>query len=404
MPHYYYKAHDKSGILIRGRTESITKEKLTTDLEKIGYYVISVDEGRVFSFWKDFLQKLRPITWFELVTFTRHLATMLRSGFPLLQALSGIARQTENKKMRAVVEQIVHDVEGGGSFSDAIEKYPHIFSVMFINMVRAGEASGNLTEILQRLSLLARSEAEIKTKIRSATTYPLVIIIIAISAVTFILIKVLPKFITIFETSDVRLPAPTVILLSMSHFVQTYWYLPPLVIIAGIIIIKKWIGTRAGRYNFDSFRLNIPIFGELTLKICVSRFSRVLGALVQSGVPLLQSLRIVEHVVGNQVVAEVIRSAHSSVTEGGSLAEPFRLTGIFPDMVVRMIGAGEETGRLDEMLTDVADFYDNEVEYTIRNLTSLLEPAMVVIMGGVVGFIALSVLLPIFNMVKILRR
>ena len=404
MPHYYYKAENKSGTLMRGHADSETKEKLVSSLEKIGYSVISIEGGRIFGSWKDFLQKLKPITWFEIVTFTRHLSTMLRSGFPLLQALTAIEKQTENRKMKLVVEEIVRDVEGGRSFSDALEKYPHTFSAMFINMVRAGEVSGTLTEILERLSLLAKSEAEVKTKIRSATTYPLVVIIVAISAVTFILTRVLPKFVAIFETSGVKLPVPTLILLSISHFIQTYWYLPPLAIVAGIFILRSWIATRAGRYKFDSFRLSIPIFGELMLKICISRFSLILGALVKSGVPLLQSLKIVEGVVGNQVIAEVIRNASSSVTEGGSLVEPFRLTGIFPEMVVRMMSVGEETGRLEEMLSDIADFYDNEVEYTIRNLTSLLEPAMVIFMGSIVGFIALSVLLPIFNMVRIIRR
>ena len=405
MPHYYYKAHDKSGMLMRGHAESETRENLISNLEKIGYYVTSISAGGgVFNFPREFLQKFRPITWFEMVTFTRHLATMLRSGFPLLQALIGIAKQTDNRKMRLVVEGLVSEVQLGSSFSAAVEKYPDVFSGMFISMVRAGEASGTLTEILQRLALLAKSEAETRTKIRSATTYPLVVVIVAISAVTFIIIKVLPKFTAIFESSGAKLPVPTVILLSISHFIQAYWYVPLVVITAGIFIVRNWTKTKSGRYKFDFFRLKIPIFGDLMLKISISRFTRILGVLVQSGVPLLQSLGIVENVVGNQAVAEVVQNARGSVTEGGSLAEPFRLTGIFPEMVVRMINAGEETGRLDEMLGDIADFYDSEVEYTIRNLTALLEPVMVIVMGAIVGFIALSVLLPIFNIVRIIRR
>ena len=328
---------------------------------------------------------------------------MINAGLSLLEGLSGLRKQTQNRKLKLAIEDIIERIRTGSAFSQALAAYPFIFGEMYVNMVRAGEEGGILGGILERLSLLATHEAEIKSKIKAAITYPLVIISMAILVVTFLLIFVMPRFINIFESAGTELPLPTKILLGFSYILRYRWYVLLILLVAAVSAVRSWIRTEKGRYRFDQIRLSLPVVGPLYLKVLVSRFTRLLGSLCKSGVPLLHSIEVVGRTINNKVLSQVITGTKKGITEGQSLSEPLTLSGIFPPMVTQMVAAGEQSGKLDDMLTEVSDFYDVELEYSIRNLTSIMEPAMIIIMGVIVGFIALSVLLPIFNLVKLFK-
>ncbi|MEA3328655.1 MAG: type II secretion system F family protein [Candidatus Omnitrophota bacterium] len=404
MPIYNYKVRDEKGGIISSTLEYDSEEKLSAGLEKIGLYVISITDitGRSSKLLK-IVDRFRGISNLDLIIFTRQVSIMLKSGLTLLDSLTGVFKQTRHKKLKAVIKDVVERIRSGSSFSQAIQAHSSIFGEMYINMVRAGETSGILDNIMERLSALATHEAEIKNKIRAAVTYPAVIISMAVLIVFFLLTFVMPKFINIFETAGTQLPLPTKILLGISSVLRYRWYVI-LALLAGTAIgFYRWVKTEKGRYKFDRFKLSLPVIGALYLRVLISRFTRLLGLLVKSGIPLLYSIEVVGRTVDNSVLFRIIAGSRKGITEGQSLSETLQLSGIFPPMVIQMIGAGENTGKLEEMLTEVSDFYDVEIEYGIRNLTSLIEPAMIIIMGLIVGFIALSVLLPIFNLVKLFK-
>jgi len=405
MPTYTYKARGKQGELFTATIEAENELKLAINLRSLGYSVISVEKesqlkARLFDFW----QKIRKSHEYELVFFSRQLALLLKSGIPLAVALTSIAEQTRNKILKDAINAIIKNMEEGASLSEAMAKYPNIFSELFVSMIRVGETGGNLDEILERLSQLKAQELDIKTRIKSAMTYPSILVLAAIIIVSFLLVNILPKFVGIFETYEARLPIPTQILLGISFFVRKLWFIVITAIFALIFMIRKYLKTEKGRYKFDLFILRFPLFGELYLKVIISRFSRTLGTLIKSGTPILEALQVTEHTIRNSVVSRVMQNISSAITEGQSITEPFKASGIFPATVVQMVSLGEQSGKLDEMLQEVASFYDTEVDYTIKNITTALEPLLLLTMGAMVAFIALSVLLPIFNLVKVFRR
>ncbi|MCK4649170.1 type II secretion system F family protein [bacterium] len=400
MPSYTYKARDKSGLVVSGTKEAPNERVVADRLSDLGYYIISVSlekeapEARLFT-------RRKKVTTQNIVTFTRQLATMIRAGMTFTVSLDTLSQQTENPTLKEIVGKLKKDVEGGLSFSDALAKHPKVFSELYVNMIRAGEAGGVLEEILERLIFIAEREGETKSRLQAALTYPVAVVSVAILVVGFLAVAVFPRFMNIFATSGVLLPLPTRILLAGSSFVQSYWW----IILGGILIIifsyRGYSRTEAGGLIIDRIKLKIPIFGLLIKKIVVARFARILSTLHSSGVPILNALEIVERTIGNVVVSRVVENVRTSVREGESIAEPLRISKVFPPMVVHMITIGEESGALDKMLTEVADTYDREVDYALRNVTAALEPILITLMGAVVAFIALSLFLPYFDMIKV---
>lgn len=402
MPSYTYKARDKSGLVVSGTREAPNERVVADRLSDLGYYVISISlekeapEARLFT-------RRKKVTTQNIVTFTRQLATMIRAGMTFTVSLDTLSQQTENPTLKEIVGKIKKDVEGGLAFSDALAKHPKVFSELYVNMIRAGEAGGVLEEILERLIFIAEREGETRSRLQAALTYPTVVVSVAILVVGFLAVVVFPRFMTIFARAEVTLPLPTRILLAVSSFVQAYWW----AILGGVLIIifsyRGYSRTEGGGFIIDRIKLNIPIFGLLIKKLIVARFARILSTLHGSGVPILNALEIVERTIGNVVISRVVGNVRTSVREGESIAEPLRISKVFPPMVVHMITIGEESGALDKMLTEVADTYDREVDYALKNVTAALEPVLIVVMGIIVAFIALSLFLPYFEMIKVTR-
>lgn len=405
MPTYTYKARDRQGEPLTATIEAENELSAAMSLRSIGYSVISIErEAQLKANLADFWQKIRKTYQYELVLFSRQLASLLKAGITITQALSSIAEQTKNKILKETINTVLKDILAGISFSEALTRHPGIFSDLFVSMIKVGETAGILDEVLDRLAQLAAQELEVKTRIKSAMTYPLILVTVAIIIVSFLLVNIIPKFVVVFEAYEAKLPLATQILLGISFLTRRLYVLFIAVFAIFIFLFRRYLKTKKGRYKFDFYLLRLPLFGQLYLKLIVARFSRTLGALVKSGVSILEALSVTEKTVGNSVISRVIDNIRSAITEGQSLAEPFKASGVFPATVIQMVSLGEKSGKLDQMLIEVADFYDREVDYTIRNITTALEPLLLLTMGAMVAFIALSVLLPIFNLIKVFRH
>ncbi len=340
----------------------------------------------------------RKITTKDIVVFTRQFATMIDAGLPLVQCLDILASQQENPEFKKVLIDVKSSVEGGSTFADALKKHPKVFDELFVNLVAAGEVGGMLDTILNRLSIFMEKAEKLKGKIKGALTYPIVVIIIACLVVTGLLIWVVPVFEDMFAGFGQALPAPTQVVVNISDFLQSYWYVI-LGTIAGIIIgLKQVYKTKKGRYIMDSIFLKIPVFGDLIRKTAVARFTRTLGTMLASGVPILEGLEIVAKTAGNVVIEGAVMEARASLSQGKTLAEPLTQTKVFPGMVTQMIAVGESTGALDAMLSKIADFYEDEVDAAVEALTSLIEPLLMAFLGIVVGGLVIALYLPIFQL------
>jgi type IV pilus assembly protein PilC len=331
--------------------------------------------------------------------FSRQFATMIDAGLSVVKCLDILQKQTRNLRMKDVIGEVKRDVAGGMSLTEALQKHPRIFSSLYVNMIRSAEVGGILDTVLDRLATFLEKEQETRNKIKSAMTYPVVVFCFAMLMLVALLFFVLPKFKGIFETMGLDLPLTTRILLYSSDYMKTYWYVGLVVILGTIIGIKMFARTDRGRRSIDAMKLRLPIFGELMLKTSVSRFARTFGTLISSGVPVLRALEIVADTAGNRVISDTVVRARSSIKEGEKISTPLFGSKVFPVMVTQMIAVGEETGRLDQMLVKVANFYDDEVDATLKSLTSLIEPLMIVGLGVIVGFIAISVISPIYELV-----
>lgn len=404
MPKYTYRARDRSGQLITGAIESQDKYAVALSLRDLGYSIVQITvQPRLQDLTNYFSRNIRGIGRQEIIVFTRQLATLLRTGNTLTSALDNVAEQIRNPRLKDILKQVTLDIQGGSSFSKAALKHPKVFDDFFVSMVKVGEAGGLLDEVLERLAQLGTQELEIRTRIQSSLVYPVALILLSLVVVTFILIAVLPNFVAIFEASQAKLPLPTRVILSLSWAMRNLWYVFLAILIFLVIWIKKYVSTTSGRYLVDQYVLKVPLFGGLYLKVMISRFSRAMAALTKSGVPFHESLGVVENTITNVVLRRIFEDIRKEINVGQNVTEAFRASGIFPPMVIQLISSGEKSGKLDEMFSEVASFYEPEVEYTLRNLTSLLEPFLLLAMGIVVGFIALSVLLPIFNLMKIIK-
>ncbi len=339
----------------------------------------------------------------EMAIFTRQFSTMIDAGLPLVQCLSILAEQSESKGLRDVTSRVARDVEAGSSLADAFRKHPKTFDDLFVNMIEVGESGGILDIVLQRLSVYIEKAAALKRKVKAAMIYPLTIVSVACIVVIFMLTFVIPTFAQMFKNLGAELPLPTKIVLWLSDFVQTWILVIIVAIVAGIFALRRYYATEAGQSVIDALLLKLPVFGTLIRKVAVARFTRTLGTLISSGVPILEGLRITARTAGNKVVEKAVLVTRAVVTAGGTITEPLKTSTVFPPMVIQMINVGEQTGALDAMLGKIADFYDDEVDTAVGALTALLEPLMIVFLGVVIGGLVVAMYLPIFRLVTLVK-
>lgn len=404
MPTYTYKARDTMGKSVKGTMDAGTKDELVDKLHKMGYMTTQVTEALPGIKIESFLEKLMPINTEDMIMFYVQLSNMINAGIPILTCLDTLNKQIENRLLKETVGGVLRSVEGGNSLSQALARYPRIFPKLFVNIAKAGEASGKLDMVSARYAVYFEHQIDLRQKIKGALFYPMILLFAGIAVTLFIVTFVIPQFVAIFMKTGIALPLPTLILFKIGIGIKQYWYLGVLLVIALWLGIRFYGNREAGRLNFDRLKLRLPIIGPLHRKGAISRFGRTLGTLTASGVPILESLDITKEVIGNEVLARVIGNARTAVEKGERISEPLRISGEFPPDTVQMILVGEETGGLPEMLDKISDFYDMSLGYTIKKLTTVLEPIFLLIMGCLVGFIMASMLLPMFDMMKMLRH
>jgi type IV pilus assembly protein PilC len=399
MPRFAYSAVDTSGRLIKGSLEADNEGLVLQKLHDQQLHVTDIRKtrgsGGKSSIFKPTKTKLK-----NLVVYSRQFATMVDAGIPILRCLEILTNQSKDPVLKEVSGEVLADVRGGLALNEALSKHPNVFNKLYVNMIRAAELGGILDTILDRLASFLEYENEVKSKIKSAMMYPVLVLIFSVIMLFALFTFVLPRFKEIFAGMNVEIPPVTGFLFSIGDFMQKSWIFMVLFVAAAVIGYKFWSKTENGAFQIDRFKLRVPIVGELVLKMSVARFARTFGTLISSGVPMMRSLEIVGETSGNRVLAQAIDQARGAIREGQKLSQPLGACGLFPTMVTHMIDIGEESGRLSEMLVKVGDFYDQEVEATVKGLTSMIEPALIIFLGVVVGFIAISVMTPIFKLVN----
>lgn len=396
MPTFTYSARNAAGVIQRGEIDLPSRDEVNRHLARQKLIPIRVAEKKSslnITFGTG-------ITTRDIVIFTRQFATMINSGLPLVQSLDIQAKQAENKALQKVIESVLYDVESGNTLADSLRKHPKVFTPLYTNMVAAGEAGGILDTILLRLATFLEKNDALARKIKGAMVYPGVIVTVAVIAIAVLLIKVIPTFQTMFESAGIPLPAPTRLVIFLSEMLQNYWWAAIIGTIATVFIFRQYYKTSGGQLTIDRVMLRLPIFGDLLRKTAVARFTRTLGTLVSSGVSILDGLEITARTAGNRVIHDAVMKARTSIAGGETISAPLRESGVFPPMVVQMINVGEQTGGLDEMLSKIADFYDDEVDTAVEALLAAMEPIMIVFLGVVVGGMIVAMYLPIFDMIN----
>lgn len=389
---FAYKVKDPAGKLIEGEVEAVDERAASAKLKAQKFTVLSLEKAKAKK------KKKGKVTSKEIVVFSRQLSTLVSSGVPIVQGLSILESQAESPAFASVIANIRTDIEGGLSISEAMKKHPKVFSELYVSMIKAGETGGILDTILERLSAYLESSEALKAKVKSAMMYPAVVGGVALAITIFLLVFIIPVFKGIFASFNAELPFMTRIIIGLSDFIRAnILYL--LAVLGGVFYgIKRYIKTEKGRRKIDETAIKLPVFGILIKKVAIAKFSRTLGTLIKSGVPILQGLETVAKTSGNKVIEEAIMKSRDSIKEGGRLAEPLKKSNLFPQMVVQMIGVGEETGSLDTMLIKIADFYDQEVDTAVKGLTSMIEPLIMVFMGLVIGFVVIAMFMPMFEL------
>ena len=399
MANFKYTVKDKNGKTLKGTIETISREAAIESLRGKGLVIIGLaqEKASVFSIAGLKGGGRKKIKIEDLVIFSRQLATMVNAGIPLVNALDILAEQMENILFKQVVAKVRDNVEAGSSLSEALAKHTNIFSNLFINMVKAGESSGMLDEILERLATYLEKTASLQRKIKSALVYPAVVSLMAIAITVFLLVKVIPVFGDIYSGFGAKLPMPTQLMINLSNFMRRYFYLAIAGLVLTVFFGNRYLKTESGKLKFDRLKLNVPIFGILIRKVSVSKFTRTLSTLIKSGVPILSALEIVSKTSDNRIVEIAVDNVKSNVKEGEPIADPLSRSGVFPPMVVRMISVGEQTGELEKMLGKIADFYDEQVDAAVSGLTSLIEPLIIAFLGIVIGGVVICMFLPILQ-------
>lgn len=398
MPQFEYQARDSKGALVKGALEAPDSRAAASRLRGSGLTVLTLAQKRIpFGVSLGKLSLMRQkINTKDLALFTRQFSTMLRSGISAVRCFSVLEEQTRNARFKEVIGTLRRDLEAGTSLSVSMARFPDVFSTLYQNMVAAGEVGGNLEEALDRLATFSEKDIALKGKIKNALTYPVILLVLAVGVVILLVTAVLPTFTSMLYELEVPIPLPTRITIAVSNVLTGYWYILILIVVGGLWLLRRYIRKPQGKTNWDRFLMKLPVFGPLTQKTAISRFTRTLATLLQSGVPLLQALDVASRAVDNAVFGLEIQRIADGVREGNRMGALMAQSELFPPIVVQMTTAGEESGALEDLLTKVSGFYEQEVEYAVANLTATIEPVMLIFMGGIVGFILISLFLPYF--------
>ena len=393
MPVFVWEGKLADGTVKKGEVDAESKASVNSVLRRQRIIPIKIKSKP-----KKIILFKQKVKTKELVIFVRQFATMINAGLPLVQCLEILGIQQENAEFKRILITIRQDVEGGSTFADALKKHPQVFDVLFVNLVAAGELGGVLDVILNRLALHMEKAEAIKGKVKSAMVYPIIVVCVAVIVVAVLMIFVIPTFSEMFLSFGGTLPAPTLIVIGMSNFFRGYWWVMACIIVGFLAAFKYASKVPKIRYQMDRIILKLPLFGPLLRKVAVAKFSRTLSTMISSGVPIMDGLEITSKSSGNMVIEEGIKNVRQAISEGKPMAEPLEATGLFPGMVVQMVSVGEATGALDNMLSKIADFYDEEVDAAVSALTASLEPLLMVFLGGTIGFLVVAMYLPIFKM------
>lgn len=398
MPAFTYTARALNGDLRTATIDAPNRDEVIAQLRKQRLNVVKIDEKKDADKQKQ--KKAGKISMRDIVIFTRQFSTMINAGLPLVQALDILAKQSENKALKDVTLAVVFDVESGHTVADALRKHPKAFSDLYVNMVAAGEAGGILDTILMRLATFMEKNDALVRKVKGAMIYPGVIMSVAAIAIVVLLIFVIPTFEKMFASVGLALPLPTRVVIGMSKFLTSYWYICIAAVWGSVFMVKRYYASNDGKLVIDRLMLKAPVLGDVLRKSSVSRFTRTLGTLIGSGVSILEGLEITAKTAGNRVISDAIMESRASIAGGETIAAPLQKSQVFPPMVISMIAVGEQTGGLDEMLSKIADFYDEEVDAAVSGLLSMMEPLMIVFLGVVVGGMVVAMYLPIFDMIN----
>ena len=399
METYSYEATTKKGGVVTGTIEAANERVAIDRLQDMGYFPLKINKAEEYKISvPSSLSFIYPrVRERDIMTFTYQLGVLLDAGFPLDKALSILSELTEKKAARDLIKEILSHVRSGKSFSESLAKFPSVFPLFYVNMIKAGEAGGFLEDTISRMAVYLENSQSLKEEIRSALIYPAILSLVVVAAVVLMLTFVVPKFKTIFLDMGEALPLPTIILLAVSNGLKEYWWLIPLVLFGGYFGLRHYLKTAGGRRSWDKLKFKLPLFGKLYREAAVSRFARTLGTLLESGVPILNALQIVKGTLGSERMAEIISAVREGVRKGRGISEPLKNSDIFPPIAVHMVTVGEETGKLDEMLLKVAERFDLEVRTTVKRMLSVLEPALILLMAVIIGFIVIAMLLAIFS-------
>lgn len=400
MSVFAWKGRTAGGEVRSGTLEAHDRDDALAQLRRKRIIVTQVrpkPKNMSFSFGKG----KRGVRGRDLAIFTRQFSTMIDSGLPLVQCLDILSKQTDDGNFRTIIQDVMHDVEAGTTLAEAMAKHPQAFDSLYVNMVDAGEAGGILDKILQRLATYIEKAEALKRKIKSAMTYPAVVMSVAGAAMLFMLLFIIPVFAEVFDDFGGELPLPTKIVVNVSNFLKSTWYLIAGVIVLLVVALKRYRKTERGGRQIDQLLLKAPVVGDLLRKGSIARFTRTLGTMISSGVAILSGLDITARTAGNKIIEEAIMATKTSIREGETIAQPLKEAGVFPPMVVQMISVGEETGALDKMLEKIANFYDEEVNTAVETLTSIIEPVMIVVMGVAVGGMVVAMYLPMFKLINV---
>ena len=403
MATFVYKVRDRTGKIFTGSMEGENRSAVVSRLREMDYFITSINEKRQgFALLKE-ITLFKKIKLRDLTIFYRQFATMVNAGLTLVSSLDILIEQVENKALSEAIKLVKSDVESGSTLADALAKQPQIFSELYISMVRAGEIGGVLDEILNKIADLMEKEFALRQKIKSAMSYPSFVAGAAVIMVIFMLTFILPQFVGVFKQFGGELPALTQFFVTLTYLFNKYWYIFFAVFAALVAAFLAYIKTPNGKLYFDKFKLNVPIFGEINRKGAVARFTRILGTLIKSGVPILEALQVSSNAIGNLVVSSAVLGAKTKIKEGQSISGPLATSGVFPPMVTQMIMVGEESGELEEMLVNVAKFYDEEVDRSVEKLTAIIEPLLMAFIALTVGVMIIAMYLPIFGMVNLIQ-
>jgi len=406
MPTFAYTVQGSDGQVRSGTSEAESQEMLRRRLSEQGFSVRNIKRAKAAKSTTapktlSFMDRLSRVKLDDLSLFCRQFSTMIDAGVSLVRCLDVLGEQATNPKLRFIIRDIRSEVEAGNSLSKAMSKYPSVFDNLFVGLIRAGEVGGVLEEALQRLSTFLEKDVELKRKVKSAMTYPTIVSVVALGIVLFLTMFIVPKFMEMFHDLGLKnFPAMTQMLMDFSNFLIHKWYIMSIIVITCVIAFKMFVRTKFGRRAADRLKLKIPVFGKLNHKVSIARFSRTLGTLLTSGVPILQAMETVAGTVSNEIISDAILDARARIREGDVISEPLKKSKMFPPMVVQMIAIGQESGALDTMLNKIADFYEQEVDAAIASLTAAIEPVLIVFLGVTVGFIVIAMFMPLVELIN----